>query len=199
MKAIIISVCFLLIGITTFCQGEFKKQITAAKQSYAAGKLEDTHFALQQALQELDIIIGKEVLKLMPQKLDSLNVNTREDHVTANAGFIGATIHRSYGLHNKVQVEIINNSPLIGSLNTFLNSSMLSGMMRDENTKVVKIQGYKARLEKEGDNENGKPNYNLQIPFNGALMTFTVNGMDENEILSMANNFPLQDIAKLIQ
>lgn len=199
MKVLIILLSFILSGSIAFGQGDFASQITTAKKSYASGKLEDTHFALQQALQELDIVIGKEVLKLMPPKLDSLNANIKEDHVTANAGFMGATIHRSYGLQNKLQVEIINNSPLIGSLNSLLNSSLLGGMMRDENTKVVKIQGYKARLEKQGDNENGKPNYNLQIPFNGALMTFTAKGMEEKEILSIANNFPMQGIAKLIQ
>jgi hypothetical protein len=199
MKSFIIAICLFLSGTLAFSQGDFKKQITTAKKSYASGKLEDTHFALQQALQELDIVIGKEVLKLMPQKLDSLNANPKEDHVTANAGFIGATIHRSYGQGNRASVEIINNSPLIGTLNTFLNSSLLGGMMRDENTKVVKVQGYKARLEKQGDNANGKLNYNLQIPFSGALMTFTINGMDEDGVLSIANSFPLQEIAKLIQ
>ena len=199
MKSISILLIFILINTLLFAQGNFKTQITTAKQSYSTGKLEDAHFALQQALQELDIIVGKEVLKLMPQKLDSLASNPREDHVSANAGFIGATIHRSYGRQGKVSVEIINNSPLIASLNTFLSSSLLGGMARDENTKVVKVQGYKARLEKQGENSDGKPNYNLQIPFNGALMTITANELDETQVLSIANSFPLDNIAKLIQ
>ncbi|CAN5756738.1 hypothetical protein BH10BAC2_BH10BAC2_07600 [soil metagenome] len=199
MKKLIISVCFLSMVAISFAQEDFKTQMATAKTSYAAGNLEDAHFALQQAMQELDIIIGKEVLKLLPVKLDSLAMNTKDDHVTANAGFIGATIHRSYGTQNKAQIEIINNSPLIGTLNTFLNSALLGGMMRDENTKVVKVQGYKSRLEKQGDNENGKFNYNLQIPFNSALMTFTVNGATEAEVLAMVNTMPLQNIAKLIQ
>lgn len=199
MKKLFISVCFLALATISFAQEDFKTYMATAKTSYATGKLEDAHFALQQAMQELDIIIGKEVLKLLPAKLDSLSMNPKDDHVTANAGFVGATIHRSYGAQNNAQVEIINNSPLIGTLNTFLNSALLGGMMRDENTKVVKVQGYKARLEKQGDNENGKPNYNLQIPFNSALMTVTVNGASESEVLAMANTMPLQNIAKLIQ
>jgi hypothetical protein len=200
MKKLIITACFLVLAFISFAQEDFKTQIATAKTSYAAGKLEDAHFALQQAMQELDMIIGKEVLKLLPAKLaDTLAMNPKEDHVAANVGFVGATIHRSYGSKNNAQVEIINNSPMIGTLNMFLNSALLGGMMRDENTKVVKVQGYKARLEKQGDNENGKPNYNLQIPFNSALMTVTVNGASENEVLAMANTMPLQNIAKLIQ
>lgn len=199
MKSIIILSTFIFLNTAAFAQGDFKSQMSTAKKSYSAGKLEEAHFALQQALQELDIIIGKEVLKLMPTKLDSLASNPMEDHVSANVSFVGATIHRSYGKEGKVSVEIINNSPLIASLNAILNSSMLGGMIRDENTKVVKVQGYKARLEKQGENTEGKPNYNMQIPFSGALMTITANGLDESQVLSAANSFPLADIAKLIQ
>jgi hypothetical protein len=88
---------FVTAGYSSIAQGDFKTQIATAKKSYSAGKLEDTHFALQQALQELDMIIGKEVLKIMPQKIDSLSANPKDDHVAANVGFVGATIHRSYG------------------------------------------------------------------------------------------------------
>jgi len=199
MKSFIIAVCFVTAGYTSIAQGDFKTQIATAKKSYTAGKLEDTHFALQQALQELDMIIGKEVLKIMPQKIDSLSANPKDDHVAANVGFVGATIHRSYGTQRNAEVEIINNSPMVNTLNAFLNSGMLGGMVRDENTKVVKVQGYKSRLEKQGDNANGKPNYHLQIPFSNALMTVTANGMTEEQVLALANSFPLQDIAKLVQ
>ena len=97
------------------------------------------------------------------------------------------------------QVEIISNSPLIASLNSFLNMPLVGGMMRNSTTKVVKIQGYKSRLEKQGDNQNGKPNYQLQIPFKSALITITANGMDENAVMSFANSIPLDKITALIQ
>ena len=53
---------FILITIHGTAQN-FTADITNAKTSYNAGKLEDAHFALQQAMQEIDMIIGKEVLK----------------------------------------------------------------------------------------------------------------------------------------
>ena len=124
--------------------------------------------------------------------------NSKDDQVSANVGFVGATIHRDYGTTGS-QVETISNSPLITSLNAFLNMPFVGGMMRNSTTKVVKIQGYKSRLEKQGDNENGKPNYQLQIPFKSALITVTANGMDENTVMSFANTIPLDKIAALIQ
>ena len=178
---------------------DFKNDIAAARTSYSAGKLEDAHFSLQQALQELDMIIGKEVLKLLPQNMDALKANASGDQVTSNIGFVGATIHRTYGVADKkADLQIISNSPLIASLNAILNIPVLGGLMRDENSKTIKVQGYKARMERT-DNGSGKFNYKLDIPFNSALLTFSVDNSSESEITGMASKIPLKEIAQLIQ
>ncbi|RNI39748.1 hypothetical protein EFY79_00110 [Hanamia caeni] len=194
------SILILILSFTVSVNAQdFAKDIADAKSSYSAGKLADAHFSLEQAIQEIDMIVGKEVLKLLPAKMNDQASVEKDDQVTANVGFVGATVHRSYGDTTGSQVEIISNSPLIASLNSFLNMPLVGGMMRNSTTKVVKIQGYKSRLEKQGDNANGKPNYQLQIPFKSALITITVNGMDENAVMSFANSIPLDKIAALIQ
>ncbi len=198
-KSFVIIICALY-AYPSFTQAlTFKNNITTAKSSYASGKLEDAHFALQQSMQELDMVIGKEVLKLLPPKLETLSAVANEDNVNGNIGFIGATIHRSYANENKkATIEIINNSPLLGRLNAFLTSPLLSGLASDGKTKVLKVHGYKSRLTKE-DNDSAKPNYRLEIPFSNALVTMSVNDSNENEIIAMANSIPFEQIAKLIQ
>jgi hypothetical protein len=200
MKKLFILSIILGGGLTGFAQQNFATNISTAKTSYTSGKLEDAHFALQQALQEIDITIGKEVLKLFPAKMDSLNANMKDDNVSGNSGYIGATIHRSYGVNEKrAELEVISNSPLIGSLNMFLNSS-LGGFMNDGKTKSVKVQGYKGRLtQQEGNGENAKPTYRLEIPFNNALLSVNITNSSDTEVLKFANSLPLADIAKLIQ
>ena len=179
---------------------DFAKDMTTAKSAYDAGKLEETHFALQQAMQEIDLIVGKEVLKLLPPKMDTLSINTRDDNVSANTGFIGTTIHRSYGtVAKKADLTIISNSPMVAMLNTVLNTPMLGGMAGDANTKTVKVQGYKARLEKKPGSTEDKNDYELQIPLGSALITFAVDDCTDTQILAMANTIPLPQIAKLIQ
>ena len=179
---------------------DFTKDMTTAKSAYDAGKLEETHFALQQAMQEIDLIVGKEVLKLLPPKMDTLSINTRDDNVSANTGFIGTTIHRSYGMSvKKADLTIISNSPMVSMLNTVLNTPMLGGMAGDANTKTVKVHGYKARLEKRPGSAEDKNDYELQIPLGSALITFAVNDCTDTQILAMANTIPLPQIAKLIQ
>ncbi len=198
MKKLIIFSMFLFAVNACFAQ-DFKADIATAKSAYGTGKLADAHFALEQAMQEIDMIVGQEVLKLLPTKIDTLSSNPKEDHVMANVGFVGATIHRSYGLQGNASIEIISNSPMLAGLNAFLNNPLLGGMMRDENTKMVKVQGYKSRLEKQGENANGKTDYSLQVPFNSALLTLTVKGKTESEVLALANSIPMEQVVKLIQ
>lgn len=200
MKKLIILSFLLISAAASFAQNDFKSYITTAKTAYGGGKLEETHFALEQAMQELDLIIGKEVLKLLPPKIDTMGMNPKDDHVMANVSFVGATISRSYGSDTSgAKIEIINNSPMLGSLNALLNMPMMGGMMRDENNKTVKVQGYKGRLEKQDRGDNRKPTYVLNIPLSSALVTFTVNGTTENDMMNLANTIPMQQIAKLVQ
>ncbi len=178
---------------------DFKTDIAKAKTSYKSGNLEDAHFALQQSLQEIDIIIGKEVLKLLPAKMETMPAVITEDNVTGNISFVGATIHRSYADGDKkATIEIINNSPLLGTLNAFLTSPLLSGLGSGGKTKVLKVQGYKSRLTKEDGNGDSKPSYRLEIPFSNALVMINANNISDTEIIAMANSIPFDQLAKLI-
>ncbi|MFC0773917.1 hypothetical protein [Terrimonas alba] len=199
MKHLSILLACVCLAASSIAQ-DFAKDMATAKSAYNAGKLEETHFALQQAMQEIDIIIGKEVLKLLPTKMDSLAVNTKDDNVSSNVGFVGATIHRSYGkFTKKADLSIISNSPMVAMLNSILNAPLLGGMMKDENSKTVKVHGYKARLERRPGSADDKYDYDLQVPLGSALITFTVDDCTDTEILAMANTLPLPEIAKLIQ
>lgn len=199
MKKLWIIAAGLLLSSSAICQ-DFKTNVATAKSSYTSGNLEVAHFALQQMLQEIDITIGKEVLKLLPQKMNDLEANTANDNVSGNISFLGATIHRSYGTGDKTAtIEIINNSPMIGTLNAVLTNPLLSGMGSDGKTRVIKVQGYKARLTKEDDNEGSAPAYRLEIPLSNALITLNVQKVAEAEVLAMAHLVPLDKIAGLIK
>lgn len=197
MKTFIFLIIMMLITATGFSQN-FATDIKTAKTAYASGKLEDAHFALLQAMQEIDMIIGKQVLSLLPQKMDTYAVNTKDDNVTSNVGFVGTTIHRSYGANSEVDLSIIGNSPLVSTLNAFLNMPLLGGMMSNGNYKIIKVQGYKAQLDKQEDT-NGKNDYTIQIPLGSSLVTFTGKNTTDTQITAWANSIPLQDVAKLVQ
>jgi hypothetical protein len=154
---------------------------------------------MEQMLRDLDAAIGKEILKMMPVKLGTMAANSAQDNVTGGAGIAtGLFVQRSYGTGAKTaNVEIINNSPLIGGLNALLSLPMMGG--GDPNQKQVKVQGYKSMLRKEVDSVTGKTNYELQTPFNNTLLTLKVNDATEAEILGFANTIPLAKIAAFAQ
>lgn len=187
--------CLIICSAYGFAQ-DFSTDIQNAKSFYASGKLEDSHFALLQAMQEIDLIIGKQVLKLFPPKMDSFTVNAKDDDVTANVGFIGTTIHRSYGPEDNVDISIIGNSPLVSTISALINTPLLGGMM--SNGKIIKIQGYKGQLTKD-DNGNGQTNYTIQIPLGNSLITFVGKNTTDKQMLAWANEMPMAQIAKLIQ
>lgn len=197
-------VLIVMCAAATVSAQDFAKHLTEARTNYKAGKLDDTRFAMQQMLQQLDSLTGEQVLKLLPTKMAEQNVRTGRDDVSGASGFVGVLIHREYGADVKknpydsmaVQLDIISNSPLIGTLNALLSLPLGIGSSPDQ--KIVKVNGYKALLSKvSGDDE--KKEFELQLPLSNSLITLKAPGRSQDDILKMANTIPIADIAKLIQ
>ncbi len=198
MKSII-SLFVFVMGLTFVSAQDFAKNISSAKSSYASGDLESARFAMQQMITDVDMVIGKEILKLLPAKMDAQASNIKADNVAANSGLTGVVIHREYGAGEKIyNLDIMGNSPLVGSINAILSLPFI-GNSGDGTQKVVKISGYKSVLQKSVDSETDKTDFTLQIPLNSTLLTFTVPDSNEADVVKMANTIPVQEIAKLVQ
>jgi hypothetical protein len=199
MKNIYIIALTLLTSISASAQ-DFDKNIATARSTYSSGNLQDSRFAMEQILRDLDIAIGKEILKLLPTKMGALSVVEKEDNVTGTGGAIGLYVNRHYGADPKRgSIEIMNNSPLINSLSAILSMPVIGGMMRDENQKIIKVQGYKSILNKQVNTETGKTNYELQIPMNNTLLTLKMDDTSEGDITTVANAIPLSKIVQTAQ
>lgn len=195
----LLSFIILLSAVTAGVSQDFSKNITAAKNSYATGNLEDARFAMQQMLNDLDIEIGKEVLKILPAKMDAFSSNTQNDNVTANTGLAGVLVHRDYGTgENQLDIDMMSNSPLVASINAILSIPFM-GNSGDGSQKIIKIEGYKGMLQKSVDEETKRTDYTLQIPIGSTLLTFTAPNTSEAEVIKMANTIPLSKITKLVQ
>lgn len=199
MKKITLIIAVLIVAGTAWAQ-DFDKNLASARSTYSAGDLQDARFAMEQMLRDLDVAIGKEILKLLPTKIGTLAVNEKEDNLSGTGAYVGLYVNRSYGADPKrASIEIINNSPLINSLNAILNTPILGGMMQDENQKTIKVQGYKSILTKQVNTETGKTNYELQIPMNNTLVTLRIDDTSEGEISAAANTIPLAKIVAIAQ
>ncbi|MEQ8363236.1 MAG: hypothetical protein RH948_10235 [Cyclobacteriaceae bacterium] len=198
MKNISILIILIACSMASMAQ-DFDKNIASAKSAYGSGDLENTRFALEQALHELDITIGKEILKQLPTKLGAAGYNEKDDNVTGGSGMAaGLFVHRSYGEQGTGSIDVINNSPMINSINAILAIPFI-GNSGDGSQKVVKIQGYKSVLNRNENETTGKTGYTLQIPLNNTLFTIEMEDTNENEIQSLANTIPLSKIAQMAQ
>jgi len=195
MKKLSIFAIASLLGFSTQAQ-EFTKQLSEARTAYSTGKLDDSRFAMQQMLQELDIAMGKEILKTLPAKLQDLNANVAKDNVSGATGFLGVVIHRDYGADTKsVALEIITNSPVLNGINALLSIPVIGNT---GDNKVVKVAGYKALLQKiSGENEPNE--FELQVPLNASLVTLKAPGYTQEQLVQMANALPIGEIAKKLQ
>lgn len=199
MKKILSFLLILSSVLTAAYSQDFNKNITTARNSYAGGNLEDARFAMQQMLNDLDMAIGKEVLKMLPVKMGALTSNTASDNVSATTGLAGVVVHRDYGTEEKrLGLDLMSNSPLVASINAILSIPFM-GNSGDGTQKVIKIDGYKGMLQKTVDEETKKTDYTLQVPIGSSLLTFTAPNTDEEEVIRMANTIPLSQITKLVQ
>jgi hypothetical protein len=176
---------------------DFSKNLGAARTAYAAGDLSNSRFAMEQLLRELDGAIAREILKLLPTKMDALAANLKEDNTTATGNGLGLYVQRSYGTGAKTAtVDVVNNSPLITSLNALLAIPFVANA-GDGSQKVVRIQGYKAVLHKNQNTDTGKTDYDLQIPLQNTLVTFKLDDSKEADLLRLAGTLPLEKIAAI--
>jgi hypothetical protein len=197
MKKILSIVFILACGVAS--AQDFNKNLATAKTSYSGGKLEDARFAMLQMMNDLDMIIGKEVLKLLPAKMNAAASNPKADNVTANTGLAGVMIHRDYGTgENIINLDIMGNSPLVASLNAILSIPFM-GNSGDGTQKIIKVEGYKGILQKTLDTETNKTSFTLQVPLNSTLLTLAVPDSNEADVIKLANTIPIQQIAKMVQ
>lgn len=198
MKKLLFIIILSGTSAASFSQ-DFNKNIATARNSYASGNLENARFAMQQMLNDIDIIIGKEVLKLLPTKMGAASMNEANDNVTANTGLAGVMIHREYGAGDQpLTLDLMSNSPMVASINAILSIPFI-GNSGDGSQKVIKIDGYKAMLQKSVDEETKKTEYTLQVPMGSTLLTFTAPDTNEDEMIRMANTIPLSQITKMVQ
>lgn len=192
MKKIALTLIALGIVCTANAQG-FANNVQTARQAYSSGNLENSRFAMQQMLQELDIISGKETLKILPATLGNLNAKIADDQVNSGSGFAGAVIHRVYQTGDiSATLEIISNSPLIGSINAILSIPFI-GTGSNGDRKVIKIDGYKALIQKDSGSE--KPLYDIQIPLGSTLITMKTENYTD-DIVKLAGSIPVTLIAQ---
>jgi len=199
MKNIVTTLIIAVFVVTGLSAQDVNAQLNEAQSAYKSGELQNTRFALQQALNEIDRAIGAEIIKLLPEKMGNMAAVETEDNITATSmGFAGLFVSRSYTAadENKASIQIMSDAPFLAGVNALL---ALPAFASDPNQKRIRVGSYRALLQKNQD-ETGAISWDVQIPVSSTLISFSCSGIDnEKAVTDMANTIPVEQIAKFAQ
>jgi hypothetical protein len=174
--------------------------LSNAKSAYQTKNLEDTRFALENALKEVNMEIGKQALSILPLSIGKLTADPKNDDVSGMVVlYSGLNMVRNYsGTTENATLTVITDSPMLAAISAIL--TMPAMMLNNDEQKVVKIAGYKSLIQKSKD-ENDKVNgYTLQVPFDNPLLSLDYQGaISEADFTAIANSLPVAQLVKLLQ
>ena len=192
-------VSFIWICTTAASAQEVETKLDEAQSAYREGNLEAARFALQQAMNEIDLAIGREVLGLLPANMGQMAMVETDDQVgSAGMGFAGLYVQRNYRSDgdSSADLQILADSPLLAGINAIL---ALPSFVSDANQKRIRVGNYRSLLQK-SENSAGLVTWDVQVPFGSSLLTLQVKGADsEQAVIDMANTIPVDQVARLIQ
>lgn len=174
---------------------DVKEHLTSAEAAFKSNNYNDARYAIQQAMLGVEMEIGQNILKSLPDALAGLPKNTQQDQVTSTGwGWVGLTIHREYGSGDKeFRVTIANNAVWMQAINLYFTSGAYSQSSggNQQNWKQTKLKGNRAVIEY--DENTG---YKLSAPLGQTtlLVLEGVNFSTEAEFMKAANEIDLEKI-----
>lgn len=167
--------------------------LSSASSNYGSKNLQATRSDLQNSLTEIDVQIGKMILAMLPKQMNGLDaVALNDEYVGSSAGFAGVYISRVYESSDqskRIEINLVDDSPLMGMVGGFLSSPLLVGM---SGKKSINIDGYKGMYERV---EGTDPiEIKINIPSNQSMLTMVFVGIEEANVNKSVQNVPVGDI-----
>lgn len=181
-------------GLTNTTPPDISAQMNEAETAHASKNFSEARYAIQQALQGIEIQLGRSILKSLPVSVSNLPVDTTQDKVMSSQwGWSNLTMQRSYRQDDKeLTITIGNNTAYSGMVEMyFANAAYIQASSDNQNIKQVKVKGNKAIIQY--DDRKG---YTLitQIGQTTLIVWDCINFMNEQDVLNAANTFDIDAI-----
>ncbi|HNS17310.1 MAG TPA: hypothetical protein PKI34_05770 [Bacteroidales bacterium] len=174
---------------------DVKQNITDAQTAFASQKYTDAKYSIRQAILGIELEIGKNILKGLPEKIASLSIAPEEDNVTSSGiGFVGLVINRVYrDGDQQFSVTIGNDAAMLSAVNMYLASGAYASSAQQENIQQTKFKEYRAIIEYDASS-----GYKLSVPFgqSSILVTEGVNFSSEDEFMNASLTIDIENIKK---
>jgi hypothetical protein len=184
-------------GLKNTTPPDVNQQITEAETASAAGNFSEARYAVQQALLGIELQMGKEVLKSLPENVAGLAKDTTEDRVTSNQwGWSNLTIQRIYKKDDKqLTVLVGNNSMYSGFMNILFAGNMAESNGQTQNFKQIKVKGNKAMIKYD---QNEGYTVLVQTGQSGMITFEGINFATEQDMMTAVNAIDIEGIKKML-
>jgi hypothetical protein len=175
---------------------DVNKNIAEAQTSFDGQKYAEAKASVRQALWGVELEIGQNILKSLPESVEGMKYADEQDRVTSSGiGFVGLVIERVYRDKDDMELRtsIGNDSALLGMSGMYMAGGMYIQNTDDPDQKSIRFQGHNATIRY--DDYDG---YTLGVPF-GQSSVLVLNGINfdsENDFMAAANNFDVDKIKK---
>lgn len=178
-----------------FTPPDVEENMAEAETAFQAKNYADAKNAVRQAIIGVEMEMGYNILKSLPENVAGLEIDPQSDQVSSSAELlIGLTIARKYAKEDKeLNITIANNSVLVTSANAYLSNTGYASSGNEQNYKPVKIKEFKGVLE--FDESSG---YKLSLPIGQTSIVVLegVNFQNEPEVMAAADSFDFESIKK---
>lgn len=173
---------------------DVNENLSGAETAFKNGNYGEARYAVQQAMLGVEMRIGQNILKSLPETVAGLKKDASADQVTSTGwGWAGLTIHREYREGDKqLRITIANNAVWMQAINLFFtNSGYAQTTGGQQNWKQTKLKGYRAVIEY--DESSG---YKLSVPLGQtSLIIFEgVNFASEQDMMNAASEIDIDSI-----
>lgn len=178
---------------------DVKQNLTDAETSYKAASYGEARYAVQQAMLGVELEIGNQILKSLPETISGLKKIDQDDQVTSTgSGWAGLTIQRKYNDDKEKQltVTIANNAMWMSSVNMYFSSGGYAQTNGgQQNWKQTKVKGNRAIIEY--DENSG---YKLSVPIGqSSLIVYEgINFTTEPELMKAAEAIDIDGVKKML-
>jgi hypothetical protein len=178
---------------------DVKQNLNDAETAYKKSSYGESRYAVQQAMLGVELEIGNNILKSLPETISGLKKDAAADQVTSTGyGWAGLTIQRKYTdtKDKELRVIIANNAMWMSAVNMYMNSGGYAQQTNgQQNWKQTKVKGYRAIIE-----YNEGSGYKLSVPLGQAsLIVYEgVNFANETEVITAASAVDFDGIKKML-
>lgn len=175
---------------------DVNQNLADADVAYKLKNYGEARSAVQQAMLGVEMEIGNNILKSLPETAVGLPKEAEADQVTSTGfGWAGLTIHREYYKNDKeLRVTIANNAAWMTAYNMYLTNSGYSQTTGGQQEfKQIKVKGNKGLIEY---NESSGYKISVAIGQSSLIMWEGVNFANEPDMIKAAEVFDIAAIKK---